>query len=160
MADKPGTGGPGVFQRGGGSPPPTVDVPLAAPIEPPPQQTVVMLGLISRLQNVEGQLSALRQEKLTGERAFATGTTESSADLSAALTDLESCKSVIRQMESVLKTVLRFIEVEGVQGGDQATPGANNVAIGGNAQQIERGRIFITRIRSTIESAINFPQNF
>jgi len=67
MPDVPDTGGAGIFQKKGGTRRPA-EVAAAPAVEIPPSQTVQLLGLISRIQLLEGSLSQLRREKLLGEQ--------------------------------------------------------------------------------------------
>jgi len=65
MADATPTGAPGQFQKRGGRRAEVTTVPPGQTgVAVPPEAAVQLLGLITRLQNVEAQLSLLRREKL------------------------------------------------------------------------------------------------
>jgi len=159
MADKPGTGAPGLFQPGRiETEAPPVD-PVPAPV--PVQQQVQLLGLISRIQLIEGQLSALRREKLLGESKATEaelGAVGAVGELNARILVLsetiEKLRVAISQIEGIIETTIRFIETESIQKAGAASPGTNNVAIG---VSFAAGEAFIGRIIATLRSTINFP---
>lgn len=111
MADKPGTGGPGLFRKRTPRADSNIElIPGAPPVDVPPASAISILGLLSRLQQVEGALSALRREKiLAGEefQAAATGTENEVLDLQAEIVSLREDMSFV---DGVIRATIEFVK--------------------------------------------------
>lgn len=86
MPDKPGTGAPGVFQKPG-----TRSEEDSAGFPQPVTQearTVTLLGLITRLQSIEGVLSGERLARAGSEAQFGTDVAELQIELEATRVEL------------------------------------------------------------------------
>jgi len=155
MADAPPTGAPGLFQKKGGTRQQDSLAPSAGQESAvvPPQQTVQLLGLISRIQLLEGSLSQLRREKLLSEQDASQlvepPTDQERAAAAALLLEVESLEGNISIMEGIIRNVIDQLR--------SPPPGIFSTSIVGGSPDQTRSQQYRARLQATLLAAIGLP---
>jgi len=159
MPDKPGTGAPGLFQKAGGARREEEPVLVATTAEQQlvQQSAVSLLGLITRLQNVEAQLSLLRREKILAvgatEEAVRLSDEESQKEFDELKTQLDSAERQNAIAQGITRTTIAFVEETAFFNtpGTSIPVGTNIVGVGSD---LERGRRFIAGLLARLNSSL------